>query len=222
MSDKLDVTFDWDAILIGFTGGLEPNTAANLLRSNGNLHMWYPNQAKPATAWEAEIDQLLDQGSREIDPLKRQPKYWRIQEILHEELPPLMLVQQKRFRAYKNTLENFSPTIWGIYHPERIRFRAITSALTSSRHDMAGFLVHRLLQMIPLVLGITLISFIVIEMAPGTTFTQLRQNPSVSKEAVAKMEREFGYGARCRNVACAGSGAPYTSTWAYRSRTASR
>jgi peptide/nickel transport system substrate-binding protein len=122
LSDKLDVTFDWDAILIGFTGGLEPNTAANLLRSNGNLHMWHPNQSKPATAWEAEIDQLLEQGTREIDPLKRQPKYWRIQEILHDELPLLMLVQQKRFRAFTNTLENFSPTVWGIYHPERIRF----------------------------------------------------------------------------------------------------
>lgn len=122
LSDKLDVTFDWDAILIGFTGGLEPNTAANLLRSSGNLHMWYPNQPKPASAWEAEIDKLLEEGSREIEPLKRQPKYWRIQEILHEELPLLMLVQQKRFRAYKNTLENFVPTIWGYYHPERIRF----------------------------------------------------------------------------------------------------
>jgi peptide/nickel transport system substrate-binding protein len=122
LSDKLDVTFDWDAILIGFTGGLEPNTAANLLRSNGNLHMWYPNQEKPVTPWEAEIDELLDQGSREIDALKRQPKYWRIQEILHDELPLLMLVQQKRFRAFKNTLENFFPTVWGIYHPERIRF----------------------------------------------------------------------------------------------------
>ena len=41
---------------------------------------------------------------------------------LHDELPLLMLVQQKRFRAFKNTLENFFPTVWGIYHPERIRF----------------------------------------------------------------------------------------------------
>lgn len=122
LNDKLDVTFDWDAILIGFTGGLEPNTAANLLRSSGNLHLWQPNQPTPATPWEAEIDQLLEQGSREIDPLKRQPYYWRLQEILHEELPLLMLVQQKRFRAYKNTLENFFPTVWGTYHPERIRF----------------------------------------------------------------------------------------------------
>ena len=60
---------------------------------------------------------------------------------------------------------------------------------------MIGFVVRRLLHMIPLLLGITLISFFVIELAPGDYFTQLRQNPSISKEAVASMEREFGYGA---------------------------
>jgi peptide/nickel transport system permease protein len=60
---------------------------------------------------------------------------------------------------------------------------------------MATFVVRRLLQMVPLLLGITVISFLVIEMAPGDYFTQLRMNPQLSPEAVAKMEREFGYGA---------------------------
>src|SRR5512139_2236062 len=60
---------------------------------------------------------------------------------------------------------------------------------------MTGFVVRRLLHMVPLLLGITLIAFIVIELAPGDYFTQLRQNPSLSREAVASMEREFGYGA---------------------------
>ena len=32
-------------------------------------------------------------------------------------------------------------------------------------------------------------------MAPGDYFTQLRMNPQLSPDAVAKMEREFGYGA---------------------------
>jgi peptide/nickel transport system substrate-binding protein len=123
LSDKLDVTFDWDAILIGFTGSIEPNTAANLLRSNGNLHMWYPNQPAPATTWEAEIDRLLEDGTRELDSEKRRQFYWRVQEILHDELPLLMTVQQKRFTAFKRTLENYHHTPWGIYRPERIRFR---------------------------------------------------------------------------------------------------
>jgi len=30
-------------------------------------------------------------------------------------------VRQMQFVAFKNTLENFEPTVWGLYRPERIR-----------------------------------------------------------------------------------------------------
>ena len=80
--DKLDSTYDWDVVLIGFTGGIEPNNGADFLRSSGALHLWYPKEPKPATPWEAEIDRLLEQGTMVMDPLKRAPYYWRIQEIL--------------------------------------------------------------------------------------------------------------------------------------------
>lgn len=119
--EKLDHTFDWDAILIGFTGTPEPNNGANLLRSSGNLHMWNPNQPSPATPWEAEIDQLLDQGSRELDTSKRPQYYWRIQQILHEQLPMIETVRQMHFEAYKRIVQNYRPTVWGLYHPELIR-----------------------------------------------------------------------------------------------------
>jgi peptide/nickel transport system substrate-binding protein len=119
--EKLDHTFDWDAVLIGFTGTIEPNNGANLLRSSGNLHLWNPNQTTPATAWEAEIDQLLEQGSRELDKQKRPQYYWRIQEILHEQLPMIETVRQTQFIAYKRFLRNFEPTVWGLYRPELIR-----------------------------------------------------------------------------------------------------
>lgn len=120
--EKLSTNYDWDAVLIGFTGTIEPNNSANFLRSSGNLHFWHPNQPEPATPWEAEIDQLLDQGSRELDPQKRRQYYWRIQEILHEELPIIMTVRDLRFVAYRNSLQNFRPTVWGLYRPELIRF----------------------------------------------------------------------------------------------------
>ena len=34
-STKLDSTYDWDVVLIGFTGGIEPNNGADFLRSSG-------------------------------------------------------------------------------------------------------------------------------------------------------------------------------------------
>ena len=119
--ERIDSTFDWDAILIGFTGTPDPNNSANLLRSSGNLHFWNPGQPKPATPWEAEIDSLLDQSSRELDVEKRRQCYWRIQAILHEELPMIQTVRQTQFVAYKSILQNFRPTVWGLYRPELIR-----------------------------------------------------------------------------------------------------
>jgi len=59
---------------------------------------------------------------------------------------------------------------------------------------MGGLLLRRLLQMIPLLLGITFLAFLVVELAPGDYFAQLRMNPSVRPEAVAEMERQFGHG----------------------------
>ena len=120
--EKLDSTFDWDCVLIGFTGGIEPNNGANFLRSSGNLHIWDPSQPKPATPWEAEIDRLLEQGTAEMDVKKRAPYYWRIQQILHDELPIMETVRQQRFDAYKNSLLDYDPTVWGLYKPEWIHF----------------------------------------------------------------------------------------------------
>jgi peptide/nickel transport system substrate-binding protein len=120
---KLDSTFDWDCVLIGFTGGIEPNNGANFLRSSGNLHIWNPSQPKPATPWEAKIDRLLDDGTRVMDPQQRAPYYWRIQRILHDELPIIETVRPIEYVAYRDSLENFDETTWGLYKPEWIQFR---------------------------------------------------------------------------------------------------
>ncbi len=122
--DKLDSSFDWDCVLIGFTGGIEPNDGANFYRSSGNLHLWNPNQTTPATPWEAEIDTLLDEGASEMDPSKRAPYYWKIQQILHDQLAIIETVRQQRYASWKNSLENYQPTVWGLYKPEWMQFKA--------------------------------------------------------------------------------------------------
>lgn len=120
--EKLDTTFDWDAVLMGLTGSLEPDAASNVLRSSGKLHVWHPNQASPATPWEAEIDRLLDAASRELVLERRVGLYRRIQEILHEELPIIPTVSEMRFVAFSDKLQNFRATPWGIDRPERLWF----------------------------------------------------------------------------------------------------
>jgi len=48
---KLNSTFEWDAIILGLTGGIEPHFGKNVWNSKGQLHLWYPRQESPATEW---------------------------------------------------------------------------------------------------------------------------------------------------------------------------
>ncbi|MGO9455335.1 MAG: ABC transporter permease [Candidatus Binataceae bacterium] len=57
---------------------------------------------------------------------------------------------------------------------------------------MARFLVRRLLNMIPLLLGITLLSFLVMSLAPGDFLSTLKMNPQISPLVIKQMEAEFG------------------------------
>jgi peptide/nickel transport system substrate-binding protein len=122
--DKLDSSFDWDCVLMGFGAGVEPNDGANFYRSSGNLHLWNPDQPTPATPWEAEIDTLLDEGASEMDITKRPQYYWRLQQILHDQLPIIETVRQQRYASWKNSLENYQPKVWGLYKSEWMEFKA--------------------------------------------------------------------------------------------------
>ncbi|WP_457640864.1 ABC transporter permease [Persephonella sp.] len=57
---------------------------------------------------------------------------------------------------------------------------------------MFQYILKRLIQMIPLVIGITFISFIIIQMAPGSYLDQLKMNPQISKETLKELERAYG------------------------------
>ncbi|MGQ0572522.1 MAG: ABC transporter substrate-binding protein, partial [Armatimonadota bacterium] len=103
---KLDNTFKWDAIIIGLTGDNEPGTARTYWLSSGNLHDWNPRQAKPATAWEAEIDRIFEQVTREPEVAKRRALYWRWQEIVADQVPLMYFTNPKTQPVVRNTLGN--------------------------------------------------------------------------------------------------------------------
>lgn len=121
--EKLVSNYEWDAVLIGLTGGPEPHNGANFLRSSGKLHIWYPSQNAPSTEWEREIDKLVEEASRELDIMKRSGYYKKIQKILHDELPIIPTVRPHIYIAWKDRFENFIPTIWGLYKEEFIKFK---------------------------------------------------------------------------------------------------
>ncbi|WP_456382348.1 ABC transporter permease [Persephonella sp.] len=54
------------------------------------------------------------------------------------------------------------------------------------------YIIKRLIQMVPLVIGITFISFLIIQLAPGSYLDQLKMNPQISKETLKELERAYG------------------------------
>src|SRR5580693_10546008 len=57
---------------------------------------------------------------------------------------------------------------------------------------MTRFLIRRLLNMIPLMLGITFISFIAMSLVPGDFVSNLKLNPTITPEVVHQLEQQFG------------------------------
>ncbi len=54
------------------------------------------------------------------------------------------------------------------------------------------FIIRRFLMMIPVMIGITFISFVIISLAPGNILTSLKMNPYISQKTIAMMEQAYG------------------------------
>jgi peptide/nickel transport system permease protein len=57
---------------------------------------------------------------------------------------------------------------------------------------MTRFLIRRLLNMIPLMLGITFISFLAMSLVPGDFVSNLKLNPTITPEVIHQLEAQFG------------------------------
>ena len=109
---QLTGSYDWESMIIGFTGGSDPYGGISLWHSNGDLHLWYPNQLQPETEWEAEIDELYVMGSQELDRGKRVGYYRRAQEVVAENLPIIYTTLSERVSAVRNVFGNLTPTLY--------------------------------------------------------------------------------------------------------------
>ncbi|HPP66864.1 MAG TPA: ABC transporter permease, partial [bacterium] len=57
---------------------------------------------------------------------------------------------------------------------------------------MKKLILKRLIQIIPLLIGMSFVSFIIIQSAPGDYFTQMKMNPEISPETIEQMRTNFG------------------------------
>ena len=105
--------WDFDTILIGLTGGVEPHSSSNIWPSHGHLHMWNPKQEEPATEWEARIDELFQKGASATTTKERVKYYNEFQEIIAEKVPVVYTVTPNSLYAIRNKLKNTEPTAYG-------------------------------------------------------------------------------------------------------------
>lgn len=104
--NRVSDTFDYEATMMGFTGGGDPSGGKSIYRSDGRLHVWYPEQPKPATDWEARIDALMDQQERTLDEARRIELIHEMQAIFSEQLPLIFLVTPSAYAGIKNRWQN--------------------------------------------------------------------------------------------------------------------
>ena len=118
ISDKLDNSKQWDATILGFTGGAEPNSAINLWATDGDSHLFNkgpsaeekPFVGREIADWEQKIHDLMIQGAQELDETKRKAIYAEYQQLVQEQLPLIHLTIPLYMVAIRDRVENVQPS----------------------------------------------------------------------------------------------------------------
>jgi peptide/nickel transport system substrate-binding protein len=108
---KIDDTHDYDCILMGLAGGAaDPAFHANVVKSDGFTHQWFPRQKSPSTDWEARLDYLMDAQIKTLDFAERKKDFDEVQEIIGEQQPLVFTVTPFYYAAARSDIGNLRPT----------------------------------------------------------------------------------------------------------------
>ncbi|MBF2056815.1 MAG: ABC transporter substrate-binding protein [Cyanobacterium sp. T60_A2020_053] len=129
--DKLSNSLDWEAHIIGFTGGNEPNNGINLWSPDGNLHLFNLKpqagrediEGRVVSDWEQEIGNLYVAGAKELDLEKRKEIYGKTQQLAQDYLPLIHLVNPYSLSAVRDRIDgvNYSPLGGAFWNIEKLK-----------------------------------------------------------------------------------------------------
>lgn len=106
--ERLMHTQAYEAALLGLSNvDPDPSSVMNIWLSSSPNHQWNPSEKKPATAWEAEIDQQMQLQAETLNEKDRKRAFDRVQQIAFDQQPFTYLV-------YPNMLYAVSPLLAGV------------------------------------------------------------------------------------------------------------
>src|SRR5947199_606407 len=116
MLDRVFQSFDYEAAIMGLGGGdPDPNPEMNVWLSSGSTHLWHLGETQPASDWEREIDQLMQQQMITLNYEKRKRLYNRVQQLIAENLPFVFLATPNVLAGAKAQVGNFHPAVLDHY-----------------------------------------------------------------------------------------------------------
>lgn len=119
---RTDDTFNYDITMLGWgssSAAYDPSGSKALYLSSGQYHQWHPEQAEPATEWEARIDELIGLQERTLDMDQRIAYMHEVQAIMAEQLPLLYGFTPYGYVGVKNKWRNIyvpaaGTSLWNI------------------------------------------------------------------------------------------------------------
>ncbi len=106
--ERLMHTQAYEAALLGLSNvDPDPSSIMNVWLSSSANHQWNPSEKKPATTWEAEIDQQMQLQAETLNEKDRKRAVDRVQQIAFDQQPFIYLV-------YPNMLYAVSPLLSGV------------------------------------------------------------------------------------------------------------
>ncbi len=116
MLDRIFQSHDYEAAVLALGGGdVDPNPQMNVWVEDGSNHMWDLGETKPATPWEAEIDQLMKKQLSTLKVSDRKKLYDRVQQLVADNMPLICLASPNILVGAKNKVGNFNPSILDPY-----------------------------------------------------------------------------------------------------------
>ncbi|HZI57731.1 MAG TPA: ABC transporter substrate-binding protein, partial [Verrucomicrobiae bacterium] len=111
--ERMTQSYNYEACLLGFQNvELDPNSQMAVWLSSADNHQWNPKQKSPASAWEAEIDKLMQAQAASGDEHKRK-QYWdRVQQIAWEQEPFIYLINKDALVAVAPVVRNAQPSVF--------------------------------------------------------------------------------------------------------------